>query len=113
MVKVLVRKDDVGKYMKSMGQLYRPGGVIGYDHAFDMSGEGVEVGQHMTVHHMRGHPCIKIRLDDGNMRVWATVDKIAESDAQRARMAAAGNPCADTALGFLRPMVIDGSGGGR
>jgi hypothetical protein len=119
MVKLLVREDADGKFVKSMGNRYRPGGVIGYDHAFDMSGENVPAGKIMVVHHMRGHPCIKIRLDDGSIRVWSTEYEIAKSNDQRARMAAAqpASPpvtpaetlgFSSTLLSILRPQRREG-----
>jgi hypothetical protein len=46
-----VREDEHGIYVVTNGEKYRPGGIPGYDHAYDMSDMGLKKGDRVWARH--------------------------------------------------------------
>lgn len=70
-----IYRDARGLYIRDrMGGTnhYRPGPVIGYAHAYDMSDGGLREGDKPKTHHVAGAELVKIRLDDGRVLYWAS-----------------------------------------
>lgn len=68
----LVRSDERGLFVRAGGYVARPGGVRGYDHAYNMSDGGLRTGDHVKAHHIAGSPIVKLRLSDGTVLHWYT-----------------------------------------
>lgn len=64
-----VRQDTKGLYVKKDGAKARPGNVVGYDHAFDMSDGGLVVGDFVKTSHPAG-PITYLTLEDGHRLAW-------------------------------------------
>lgn len=64
-----VREDKDGIYINTGGYRFRPGGVRGYDHAYDMSDGGLTKGDKIKAAHIGGSPLCRIRLID-NTYYW-------------------------------------------
>lgn len=73
-----IHRDEKGLYIRSryfsLGDTdhYRPGGVPGFDHAFDMSEAGLAEGDNPKATHVAGAPLVRIRLEDGRVLHWAS-----------------------------------------
>ncbi len=67
-----IRQDEKGLYIKGPFDLYRPGGVPGYDHVYDMSDGGLAVNDNPKTSYVAGTPLIKINLADNRLLYWAT-----------------------------------------
>lgn len=67
-----IRQDEKGLYIKGPFDLYRPGGVPGYDHVYDMSDGGLTVNDNPKTSYVTGTPLIKIKLADNRLLYWAT-----------------------------------------
>ncbi len=67
-----VRRDEKGLYIANArgDGPYRPGGIIGYDHAYDMSYGGLQEGDNPRAYHVAGAPLLRIKLD-GRDIYWA------------------------------------------
>lgn len=70
----VIREDDRGLFVRAGGYRGRPGGVLGYDHALDMSDGGLKAGDRVKARHISQSPLIKLRLDDGRVLFWYTRD---------------------------------------
>jgi hypothetical protein len=65
-----VRKDSKGIFVVAGGYVARPGGVIGYDHAFRMDSANLQEGDEVKAIHWAGTPTTKIKLPDGTKLLW-------------------------------------------
>lgn len=66
----LVHKDEMGIYIITGGYTFRPGNIDGYDHAYNMSGDGVLVGSKIKARHIAGTPLCRITLTKTDKRIW-------------------------------------------
>jgi hypothetical protein len=72
-----IYRDEKGLYIRSwhfsLGDTdhYRPGGVIGFNHAFEMGEAGLAEGDNPKAAHIPGAPLVRIRLEDGWILHWA------------------------------------------
>lgn len=69
-----VWKDEHGIYIKTGGYVFRPGGIRGYDHAYDMDDGGLKEGDTVKAHHMSQTRTAKLVLADGTFRHWGNHD---------------------------------------
>lgn len=67
----LVREDQYGVYIIINGSKHRPGNVVGYDHAFDMSDGGLRAGQKVKASSVSQSPLCRIKTD-GRVLYWAS-----------------------------------------
>lgn len=66
----LVREDDRGLYIWLNGGKYRPGGVTGWDHAYDMDDGGLKKGDKVRASVVPESPLTRIRLESHRKLMW-------------------------------------------
>lgn len=66
-----VREDKHGIYIITNGERYRPGGIPGYDHAFDMCSAGLKPGDKVWARHMAQSPLARITTQTERTVIWA------------------------------------------
>jgi hypothetical protein len=84
----VIHGDVRGLCVIAGGYKARPGGVTGYDHAYDMSDGGLKIGDRVKARHVSGAPLIRITLADGRKLHWhtdPTYDLAAQVRARQAR----------------------------
>lgn len=65
-----VRSDEKGIYVRTNGDVFRPGLICGYAHAHDMSDGGLVQGAEVRVHAVSGTTTCNVRLADGRSLRW-------------------------------------------
>jgi hypothetical protein len=68
-----VREDEHGIYVVTNGEKYRPGGIPGYDHAYDMSDMGLKKGDRVWARHRAQSPLALVTRYRGERNVGAEV----------------------------------------
>lgn len=69
-----VHEDEHGVFIRTGGYLFRPGGVRGYDHAYDMSDGGLKKGDTIKAAHIGGTQMARLRFEDGSKRYWTSLE---------------------------------------
>ena len=67
-----IRSDDRSIYLITNGTIYRPGPIIGFDHAYEMGDGDLKEGEKVKARAMSGSQICKIRLDDGRIIHWGS-----------------------------------------
>ena len=70
--KTLVRADAEGIFVRADGRVFRPGRILGYDHAYEMDAGGLKAGDHVAARHMSGTELVVIRYGKNQERVWGS-----------------------------------------
>lgn len=68
--KSAVRMDKHGLFVITNGTRFRPGGLNGYDHAYDMSDPGLKIGDKVWARHISQTPLARITTVDDKTVVW-------------------------------------------
>jgi hypothetical protein len=72
MPKTKIKQDEAGLFVKSGGAKYRPGDIVGWSHAYDMSRGGLNEGDVVNVTPLSGEEiCTLTRLDGYKLR-WGS-----------------------------------------
>lgn len=66
-----VYEDEKGVYITINGAKHRPGPIVGYDHAYNMSDSGIKAGDTINARHVAGTTLCKIKLEDDQELHWA------------------------------------------
>ncbi len=69
----LVRRDAHGLYLRTGGYIFRPGPVIGFDHAYDMGDGGLMEGDRVRARHLAGSEIARIRTESGDLH-WSSIE---------------------------------------
>lgn len=67
-----VKADELGLFVYTNGTKFRPGGIPGYDHAYEMDDAGLKAGDQVQARHVPQTEMASIKLMDGRTRRWAT-----------------------------------------
>lgn len=79
-----VRKDAAGLFVRTNGDVFRPGDIGGYAHAYDMSDGGLAEGDEVRVSAISGTPLCRVTRDGMPLLRWGN-DYLHEQEARRSR----------------------------